>query len=171
MDIATLFHTGFDFESYLHKLGDDGLKFTSRFEKMVLQEDLVTILAGLGNSLKILALSEPWCPDCVLHIPLLAKMADVSPHVQLMIFPRDQDERLSEHLALVGKKVIPAALFMDGDFHEIGRWYERPAVVQNLFRTAGEEELKEIKRKYLQGLYLPEAMAELRLLLEDWAGK
>ena len=167
MDIATLFHTGFDFESYLHKLGDDGLKFASRYERMVLQEELVTALAGLRNPLKILALSEPWCPDCVLHIPLLAKIADSSPHVQLMIFPRDQDKHLAEYLALNGKHVIPAALFMHGDFQEIGRWYERPSVVQKLFQTAGEEELKEIKRKYLQGHYLPEAMAEFRLLLRD----
>ncbi len=168
MDIAAVYHTGFDFESYLEKLGDDGLKFASRYEKVQLTDNLIRLLQELDQPLKILALSEPWCPDCVLHVPLLARMATVSNCVQLMVFSRDQQEDLAAYLSQNGKKIIPVALFMDQDFHEIGRWYERPAVVQSLIQTPDEDVKQEIKRKYVQGHYLADAMVEIEQILSKW---
>ena len=168
MDIASLFHTGYDFESYLAKLKDDGLKFGSRYEKTVLPDPVIQFFQKLDAPLHILLLSEPWCPDCVLHVPLLARMAEIGALTQLMIFPRDQYPDLADTFAVDGKKIIPAAIFLNEQFTEIGRWYERPSAVQRALETATEQERDIVKKEYLQGKYLDQAAGEILHLLEEW---
>jgi hypothetical protein len=106
-----------------------------------------------------------------MHVPLLARMAEAGEQIQLMIFPRDQYPELKEHLVLQGKNVIPAVLFLDDQYQEIGRWYERPGLVQTLMQTDDEQKKQEVKRNYIQGLYLSAAMAEMSALLADWLNK
>ncbi len=159
------FLQGYDFSSYVAKLGDDGHKFAARFAKYSVAPEEASFFTGLAEPVNILVLSEGWCPDCVNNVPVLARIAELNSGLQLRIFPRDANLDVMDQFLTGGKRTIPTAVFLDRELREIGRWVERPAVVQAGLASENEAEKAVWKREYFQGKYLDEVAREVRAIL------
>ena len=82
-------------------------------------------LRALGGKIKILAITEDWCPDSLRTIPVVARLVDGLPNVELRIFLRDANPDVMDQYLKRGQfRAIPVFAVFDEEMHEIGRMIE-----------------------------------------------
>jgi thioredoxin family protein len=100
----------------------------------------VARLTRVRKGLRLLIVAEDWCADSVNTIPYIATLA-ASGGVELRIIDRAAGAPLmQQHRARDGRTVTPVVIFLRDD-RDVDAWLERPAVLQDLFRSmAGDAE-------------------------------
>jgi hypothetical protein len=95
-------------------------------------EDLAPF-RNLPRPVNVLMLAEDWCGDVIANTPIVGRIASEVDTLNLRVFLRDQNEDLMSQFLKEGKyKSIPAVVFFDDEFNELGRWIERPDSVTKL---------------------------------------
>ena len=80
--------------------------------------------------MNVLCLSGIWCGDCVRSVPIVARLAEAAgPPVDLRLVDRDAVPELRDELRVLGAMRVPMVVFLTEDFHEIGRYGDRPLTV------------------------------------------
>ena len=92
--------------------------------------DLLARVAALGGRWRFLVLSEDWCGDSVNTVPLMARLAELAPNVELRLVPRDRNLDLMDAHLTNGSRSIPYAIVLDADYVERGGWGPRPRELQ-----------------------------------------
>ena len=83
-----------------------------------------------GRIVNVLCLSGIWCGDCVRSVPIVERLAEVAgPSVDLRLVDRDAIPELRDELRVLGAMRVPMVVFLTEDFHEIGRYGDRPLTV------------------------------------------
>jgi hypothetical protein len=94
-------------------------------------DDIVQRARALPGSWKLLVLSEDWCGDAVNTIPVLQKLTELSPNLEIRLLSRDENpELMGAHLSPTGARAIPVVMVLDEAFHEHGWWGSRPGPLQ-----------------------------------------
>jgi hypothetical protein len=102
--------------------------------------------AALPGMWHLLALSEDWCGDAVNTLPVVAKLAELAPNLDLRVLGRDANPDLME-AHLTGKsRSIPVVIVLDEAFRERGWWGPRPTVLQRW--VSGQGQLLEKTARY-----------------------
>ena len=87
-------------------------------------------LKSLPAPLDVLVLAEDWCGDVIDNLPILGRLAAESSKLNLRVFLRDQNPDLMDQYLKDGQyRSIPVFAFFDQNFHELGRFIERPESV------------------------------------------
>ena len=95
-----------------------------------LPDDAGTRLDPAGRIVNVLCLSGIWCGDCVRSVPIVARLAEAAgPSVDVRLVDRDAIPELRDELRVLGAMRVPMVVFLTEDFHEIGRWGDRPLTV------------------------------------------
>ncbi|WP_448607414.1 thioredoxin family protein [Paenimyroides ceti] len=128
----------------------------NRLDKTVVVTDEVK--EGLKNISKKyiwLVLSEGWCGDAAQILPVMNKMAEVTPFVELKIVLRDENKELMDHYLTNGGRSIPKMIILEADtMEEVSNCGPRPsgavALVEDLKNKYGgiNEELKTALQKW-----------------------
>lgn len=79
---------------------------------------------------KLLVLAEDWCGDASNTIPVLARLTDVAPGLELRILRRDEHPEVMDQYLTNGSRSIPIVIALDQEFRELGHWGPRPRVLQ-----------------------------------------
>ena len=79
------------FEGYLTKADMNVPTMKQNFEEITVKEEDHVYFTGLcsklpAGAIKILAISESWCGDCVENLPIVAKLASLYPFFHLLVF-------------------------------------------------------------------------------------
>ena len=109
--------------------------------------------------LSVLGIVEDWCPDVVQNIPVIAKISDEVPGMELALVKRDDNPELMGEFLTNGNRRIPVIVFYDMTFRELGRWTGRckPADEwifsevldgKRKFNDLSENELKSFSEEY-----------------------
>ncbi|NQT21493.1 MAG: thioredoxin family protein [Planctomycetes bacterium] len=97
------------------------------YDNTILTDDQLEALRGFDRKMNMLVVAAVWCPDSQANVPVMAKIADSSPNIDMRIVNRDDNEDLmQEHLTNGGMR-IPLCLMLSQDFYLVERWTERPA--------------------------------------------
>jgi hypothetical protein len=88
------------------------------------------LAAQNGAPLRLLALAEDWCGDASNTLPVLARLADLVPGVELRLLRRDENPDLMNRYLTNGTRSIPIVIALDPEFREIGHWGPRPRELQ-----------------------------------------
>jgi Thioredoxin len=80
--------------------------------------------------LKLLVLAEDWCGDASNTVPILAKLSDLAPGIELRILRRDEHPDVMDRYLTNGARSIPVVIALDRDFRELGHWGPRPRLLQ-----------------------------------------
>ena len=88
------------------------------------------LAAERGGSLRLLALAEDWCGDASNTLPVLARLAELAPGMELRLLRRDEHPELMNRYLTNGSRSIPIVIALDDQFREIGHWGPRPAALQ-----------------------------------------
>lgn len=83
-----------------------------------------------GASRKLLVIAEDWCGDASNTVPVIAKLAEQVPSLELRVIPRDENPDLMDQYLTSGSRSIPIVIALDEDFQEIGHWGPRPTQLQ-----------------------------------------
>lgn len=78
-----------------------------------------------------LVLTEAWCGDAAQNIPVIHKMADTAPQIDLKLILRDEHPEIMEQYLTDGSRSIPKLICLHAHTLDvIGTWGPRPADFQ-----------------------------------------
>ncbi len=97
---------------------------------MTVPEYVKARLEGLRCHIHWLVLSESWCGDAAQNLPVLAKMAECSPMINLRILLRDEHLDIMDRFLTNGGRSIPKLIILDTNFNVTATWGPRPAEIQ-----------------------------------------
>lgn len=144
---------------------DDGFTFGTYLEEEVEEnEDLwhgvyrkhetpsraVERLEEIGGDWRLVAITEDWCGDASNTVPVVARLAEASPRVELRVVERDDNPDLMDRYLTSGSRSIPVVVILDGDFEPVGHWGPRPEELQEFVigeKEKGERPVDEIYRE------------------------
>jgi len=122
------------------------------------QEDL---LAGFSREMNILVLSSTNCGDCVEQGPMLARIAQACPEINLRFIDRDTIPELRDNLIINLGTRVPVAVFMAEDFAPCAIYGDRSLT---RYRALAQRQLG---ITCPSGLFIPDA-EELSQTCRDW---
>ena len=100
-------------------------------------QEYVDRVTALGGEWHLLVLSEDWCGDAVNTVPVLAKLAELSPNLDLRILPRDANPDLMDAHLTGTSRAIPVVMALDAGYVERGWWGSRPSELQTWVMSEG----------------------------------
>jgi len=86
--------------------------------------------SALPGRLRLLVLNADWCMDSANTVPLMARLSESVPGVELRLLERDRFPEVMDRYLTNGSRSIPIAVLLDRDFRELGHWGPRPAPLQ-----------------------------------------
>lgn len=124
------------------------------WHRAVVPEDAVARVEALPGTWHLLALSADWCGDAVNTLPVLARLAERTPKLDLRLLERDEHlDLMDAHLTNGRARSIPVVMVLDEDFVERGWWGPRPSELQAWVMETGlamppDERYREVRRWY-----------------------
>lgn len=86
--------------------------------------------AASGPARKLLVIAEDWCGDASSTIPVVARLAEEVPGLELRIIRRDEHPDVMDRYLTNGSRSIPIVIALDDEFRELGHWGPRPVQLQ-----------------------------------------
>jgi hypothetical protein len=121
---------GITYDAFKGAMTRNQERFAQNESRVTLDPETVRQFRSLPEGVRILVLAEDWCGDVVANLPVLGRLAQEVPTLDVRVFLRDQNLDLMERWLNQGKyQSIPVFVFFDRDFRELGHWIERPASV------------------------------------------
>ncbi len=127
------FEQGMTYEAYKAQMTRNRDRLEENERAVKLRPEDTQFFAHLVQPLHALVLVEDWCGDVINNVPVLVKLAEASGKLNLRFFLRDQNlDIMDQYLNRGVHRSIPTVVFFDQDFHELGHWIERPALITDL---------------------------------------
>lgn len=83
-------------------------------------------LERIARPVHVLVMTEAWCADSLMNLPIVVRIVAAAPQMDLRIFSRSRAAALNDFYIRKGYSRIPVITFLDEDFQEMGTWMERP---------------------------------------------
>ena len=128
-DIANRFANGKTYPQYLAHMQKNRELIAAINQEIHLSADDVKFFGALVAPIRALVISEDWCPDCALNVPVLMQIAAATPRLEVRFAGRDENLDLLAHARKGDRKAIPTFLFFDAGWDLLGYWIERPVSV------------------------------------------
>jgi hypothetical protein len=164
-----------EFEEMLATATENAELWAAVWRRATVAEEYVRRVAGLGGAWHLLVLSEDWCGDAVNVVPVVAKLAELSPNLDLRVLARDENlDLMDAHLTGTARS-IPVVIALDDEFREQGWWGPRPADLQAWVLGAGRALGKDERYRQVRAWYARDrgttTLEEVVAMLERAAAK
>ena len=137
------FEQGMTFQQYFDQMGTNKETFTKFLAEIKIRPEDKEALAKLGKKLKVMVITEDWCGDALYNVPVLAKLVEGNPNVELRVFLRDKNADLMDQYLNQGMyRSIPVFAFFDENMNEVARLIERPGKITDQL----EKKMLEVRR-------------------------
>jgi len=121
------FAQGMTFQQYLDQMTSNKDKFMEALSAVRVTPEQRAAFTSRQDKLNVLVLTEDWCGDALTNFPVLARMVEGAPKVEMRVFLRDQNPDLMDQYLNRGLfRSIPVFVFFDEDMKEVARFIERP---------------------------------------------
>ena len=87
-----------------------------------------------------LLITETWCGDAANSVPVIAKLAEENPDIDLRIVLRDENTKLMDQFLTKGGRSIPKLIGLDQDLNVLFDWGPRPEAAQEMYWNWRESE-------------------------------
>lgn len=106
-----------------------------------------------GVERKLLVIAEDWCGDASNTVPIIARLAELAPGLELRVIERDANPEVMDQYLTNGSRSIPIVIALDESFEEVGHWGPRPTglqawVMANRDTTAKTELYPKVRQWY-----------------------
>jgi hypothetical protein len=122
---AELWEQGLSLRDFIDQMTANQEAMARRFATVRLSEGNCAIFAAIQHPIRVLVMSEDWCGDSLMNLPILARLAEAAPGMELRVFIRSREPDLDHYYRERGITKIPVFTFMDANFSEIATWVER----------------------------------------------
>ena len=134
-------------------------------QKLTLAPHVEGFLKALPRKVHVAAFAEDWCGDVVLHTPVLQKLADTAPNLEVRYLYREDSPDAFARFLTNGGEAIPKFVFLSDNYVECGNWGPMPAMCRELIargKACGDVSLG---RKKVTGIY--ESDPNCRMTVEE----
>ena len=166
---------GVSLDAYLEGMKTYQEDMRRRLSEVQLTAADLAQLSSLPQGLKISALSEDWCIDCLMTLPIMNLLAEAVPGTELRIFSRGKWPELKEHYNSRGIMSLPVYSFLGADFGEKAVFIERPQSAHEKIAAwkAAHPEMEEVRRSFSlssaeKSARLAKFKLELQAEMEAW---
>lgn len=153
------FQTGQSFEDFVKEgTTDEQNRFQLYYDKRAEDISPEEYKIDLVFPVNIVVAATTWCWDSQTNVPILVRIAEHNPKINLTIFNKDRFPFIIDRINN-GEKV-PQVLIYSKDFYYIDRWVERTTYAYKLFAEVYEELgwdtekksefIKEYRKRYLK---------------------
>jgi hypothetical protein len=131
------FLAGKTFSEFLHRPKKNSELWDALYQRATLSGDVAAGAARVRYPWHLLVLSEDWCGDSINTLPVIARLTEAQPLIDMRIIGRDVNpDLIDSHLTGMSKS-IPVIILLDEDFNEIGWWGPRPGSLQAWVTESG----------------------------------
>ncbi len=123
---ASYWQTGLTLAEFVERMTAHQDKMQRRLREVALTDADCAELARLTRPAHALVMTEDWCPDSLMNLPILARVVEAVPGMDMRIFVRSASPDLEAYYQTRDIRCIPVFTFLGADFDEIGTWLERP---------------------------------------------
>ena len=130
MDFQSKFEQALCYADFLqeHATDEQRRRFAAVHEAVQLGSDQLQLLGSMSRRIYGLCMAGAWCGDCVEQCPVIQRLFDAAPALELRFMDRDADPELAGELQLCGSPRVPQVVFLNEDFDVIGRFGDRTLV-------------------------------------------
>jgi len=129
-----LFSRGLTWPEYLQQMTVNRQRILQMLDTVrPTQEDIKTAIRASATHpapLRILVMTEDWCGDAVVNVPVAVRLAQILPQAHLRLFIRSQHPDLQTAYAEEDVRNIPVISIFDGEGREIARFVEQAPEVR-----------------------------------------
>lgn len=160
------FQQGMTFPQYLDQMTTNKDKFLQQLAEVRADPKDKAVFTERRDKLNVLVITEDWCGDALTNVPVLVKMVEGAPNVEMRLFLRDQNPDITNQYLNKGFfKSIPVFVFFDDRMNELARFIERPPVVTE-YMEQKQLELRRAMRAEKAEEWRQAAVDEIRSLLK-----
>lgn len=118
---------------YLHYTTMNLRRMNRIYKQMEVRQDLVKEMKSLQGQYTWLVLVEAWCGDVGQNLGAIARLAELSPGIELKMILRDENLDLMDQHLSYGGRGVPKLLVIDRQTNEVvDTWGPRPAPAQQM---------------------------------------
>jgi len=105
-----------------------------RLDKTIKVNDaVVEKVKAYSKKVTWLVLTESWCGDAAQTMPVMNKLAELNPNINLKIIQRDKNLELMNRFLINGTLSIPKLIMVDSTTLEVlGEWGSRPTIAAKM---------------------------------------
>ncbi|HEX7981093.1 MAG TPA: thioredoxin family protein [Gemmatimonadaceae bacterium] len=131
------FESALTFAEFLEQAQANAALWRDAYRLVRVPEDAAARLAAIPGRWHFLVMVEDWCGDGVNVLPLLTRLAEAAPNVDLRVIGRDDNADLMDTHLTNGSRSIPVVMVLDEDYEERGWWGPRPSALQQWVMDEG----------------------------------
>lgn len=118
-------------ESYVHYTSLNYQRVKRLDKTSNLTDEMQNALAGVKDKQIWLVLVEAWCGDVAQNLPIINKMAESNPNIELRVILRDEHLEIMDAHLTSGGRSIPKLIILKADtLEDLGDWGPRPDPIQ-----------------------------------------
>ncbi len=117
--LKSKFDDALRYEAYLATNDEKAANWNTIYEQIQLTDEQRRLVNGFSREVKVLCISGIWCGDCVQQGPLLQRIAEANPCVELRWLDRDEHLDLAEKVMINAGLRVPVLIFMAEDFEPV----------------------------------------------------
>lgn len=130
LDFKALWDKAQSFESFVASCKAEHCGLWQGIYKLARIPDWALAAVSPGAGRKLLVIAEDWCGDASNTVPIIAKLGDLAPGLELRVILRDENPDLMDQYLTNGARSIPIVIALDDSFRELGHWGPRPVQLQ-----------------------------------------
>jgi hypothetical protein len=167
LDWREIFYSGTIYTAWLKEAeNDEPVRRMERIRGGVFVEPHEeALLAGLTRWVHVVAIAEAWCGDVQRHAPVLQRLADLAPNLEVRYIRREQHPDVLLRFLTNGGEAIPKFVFLSADFVECGNWGPMPHACRELLSKGKACGDIDKARQKVSALY--EADSNLRVVVRE----
>lgn len=131
MELTQWFQKGITPEEYIQSMENHKENVKHIYEHFNLPNDSTFFRDLETKKLRVIVLTEDWCGDAMLNIPILLHLAEKT-NMPVHMLPRDSNLELMDQYLTNGKsRSIPIFIFIDENGAEVAKWGPRAQKIQH----------------------------------------
>lgn len=153
VDRRSEYERALSFEDFLGSVDVNRDLWNALARRASVSDDVAARAARIRDRFHLMVLLEDWCGDAVNTVPVLARLAERVPSLELRVLRRDENLTLTDEHLTSGKRAIPIVIVLDEHLREVAYWGPRPRELQQWHLTegrtqAGAERFRTMRRWY-----------------------
>jgi hypothetical protein len=130
LDFRTLWQNSLTFEDFLAASKPEHRGLWEAVYRLTRVPAWALAAVPPSAGLKLLVIVEDWCGDASNTVPVVARLAELAPGLELRVIGRDAHPAVMDRYLTNGSRSIPIVVVLDDAFRELGFWGPRPTELQ-----------------------------------------
>ncbi|SHG48208.1 thioredoxin family protein [Ornithinibacillus halophilus] len=152
MDLNNWYNKAMSTDTYIESMEKNKDNLLHIYDHFTAPEDDEFYTKVKEQNLRVIVLTEDWCGDAMLNIPILLRLAEKT-DMKVRMLLRDQNLELMDQYLTNGKsRSIPIFIFIDEQGNEVAKWGPRAEKIQQFFDDAKaklpSEDTEDYKEKF-----------------------